>query len=218
VKVAVIVPTLGRPERVGPVTDDILAASKGHDVTVVFVAEAHDAVTIEAVTQHPTAELVINTRRPSYAGAVNSALHETTEPWVFCAADDLHFHPGWLDALEPLTKAFKVLGTNDLGNPEVLAAEHATHYLVERTYALTAVVDQPGSLLYEGYVHNYTDKELVETAKARGVFTPCLDSIVEHNHWLWNKAPLDDTYDKGRQSEPDDRRRHEARVRLWAGA
>jgi hypothetical protein len=216
-RVGVIVPTLGRPHRVAPLADDIAAASDGHDVTVHFVAEAHDAATIQAVSEHPTANLIVNRRTANYAGAINTAVADTDEPWLFAGADDLHFHPGWLDALEPLLDDWEVLGTNDLANPEVLAGQHATHYLISRSYARHAVIDQPGLMMHEGYTHNWVDRELVGTAKHRNVFVPVLDSVVEHLHWCWGKAGMDGTYAKGRDSELDDRKLYASRQHLWGG-
>lgn len=215
-RVAVIVPTLGRPHRVGPLVDDVLAASDGHDVTVVFVAEAHDQATIDAVAADPRAWLVINERSPSYAGAVNTAVGHLDQPWLFAAADDLHWHPGWLDAAELHADSHDVIGTNDLANPEVLAGEHATHYLVRLSYALRGCVDGD-AMFHEGYTHNWVDREFIGTAKHRGVFTPCLASVVEHVHWVWGKADMDATYAKGRDSESADRDRYRQRRHLWAG-
>jgi hypothetical protein len=37
-------------------------------------------------------------------------------------------------------------------------------------------------LIAECYWHWYSDKELIELAKARGVFAPCLESRVVHHH------------------------------------
>jgi len=218
VRVAVIVPTLGRPHVVDRVAADVLAASEGHEVTVYFVAELHDADTLRAVEEHPTARLIVNKRAGNYAGAINTAVEETDEPYLFAGADDLHFVPGWLDPISDLIDDYGLVGTNDLANPDVLAGRHATHYMVRRDYAVTACVDAPGQLLFEGYLHNYTDTEVVETAKSRGEFVPCLDAIVEHLHWCWGKANLDPTYEKGRTTAAIDHGVYTTRRLLWTGA
>jgi hypothetical protein len=216
-RIAVLIPTLGRPERIGPVVDNVVETSDGHDVNVYFVCEAGDVESVLAVAKHPTARLVINVRSASYAGAINSALHKTGEPFLFVGADDLRFHPGWVDPLVSLAESHGVVGTNDLGNPEVAAGEHATHFLVRRDYAVTGCVDEPGVMLHEGYSHNWCDREFVGTAKHRGQFAPCLESLVEHVHWAWGKASLDPTYDKGRAGEPADRGTYTARQHMWGG-
>lgn len=213
--VAVIVPTLWRPHRVAPIVENVEATAA--DAVVYFVAEPTDPATIEAVEEHPTARLVVNDRTANYAGAVNAAIAATDEPLLFVGADDLRFHPCWLEPLLELIDRFGVVGTNDLGNPEVAAGEHATHFLVRRDYAVTGCVDAPGQLFHEGYSHNWVDREAVGTAKHRGEFAPCLKSVVEHIHPAWGKAPFDDTYSKGVRTEPGDADLYRARQHLWGG-
>lgn len=213
-RVAVLIPTLGRPERVATMWTDVLAASP-EGVHCYFIAERGDDATITAVAEHPFARLIINNRAASYAGAINTGLAKTDEPVLFCGADDLHFHPGWLEAALPLLADYGLVGTNDLANPDVLAGRHATHYLVRRDYAIRGCVDAPGCLLHEGYTHNYTDTEAVQTAMARNQFVACLESVVEHNHWVWGKAQIDPTYAKGRDSCAADDARFRARQHLW---
>jgi hypothetical protein len=70
-------------------------------------------------------------------------------------------------------------------------------------------------LLHEGYVHNWCDTEVIATATARGQFGMRLDSIVEHQHWVWGLAELDATYVKGRDSEAADAIRFRERRHLW---
>jgi hypothetical protein len=110
-----------------------------------------------------------------------------------------------------------VFGTNDLGNPDVLNGSHATHYLIRRSYADNpgACVSGPQSVLWEGYQHNFTDTELIETAKSRGVFVPVLDSVVEHLHPAWHKAAWDSTYEKMLAGNSADGREFQARCHLW---
>jgi hypothetical protein len=45
-----------------------------------------------------------------------------------------------------------------------------------------ASLEGPGILCPEAYFHFFTDKEMIQLAKARGVFTPCLRSVVIHHH------------------------------------
>lgn len=215
-RVAVIVPTLHRPHVVDRVAADVAAASAGHDVNVYFVAELHDTDTIRAVAEHPTARLIVNNRCASYAGAVNTAIAKTDEPYLFIGADDLHFHPGWLEPLAAFAGDYGLVGTNDGANPEVLAGHHATHYLVRRDYAEAGCVDGP-EFLHEGYTHNWVDREAVGTAKHRRQFALALDSMVEHLHWCWGKADMDGTYAKGRDSELADRQLYQSRQHLWGG-
>ncbi len=94
-------------------------------------------------------------------------------------------------ALAQMRDPVQVVGTNDLLNTDVLQGTHATHYLIDRRY-----IDQaggvpgapPGIVLFEGYGHNFTDTEFIAVARARGVFAPCLASVVEHVHFFAGKA------------------------------
>lgn len=119
----------------------------------------------------------------SYAEAINSLPGD--EPMIFTAADDLVFHDGWYRAaLSKMRDGIEVVGTNDLHNPYVLGGLHSTHSLIRRSAIEERgmVIDAgPGSVLYP-YTHQYTDSEMVETARCRGVFAPCLEAVVEHDH------------------------------------
>jgi hypothetical protein len=82
-----------------------------------------------------------------------------------------------------------VIGTNDsepgrVRNPKVAAGVHADHFFVRRSYVEEqgGSLEGPGILAPEAYFHFYTDVEIVQLAKARGVFSPCLDSRVIHHH------------------------------------
>jgi hypothetical protein len=124
----------------------------------------------------------------TYAQKMNRALEDSSAPWVLLAGDDVRFHPGWLDAARPLSRRYDVIGTNDTAgkvkNPKVASGGHADHYFVRRRYIdeVGASLEGPGSLVPECYRHWYTDMEVVGLAKARGVFSPCLASVVEHLH------------------------------------
>lgn len=211
--VAVIVPTI-RAASVERVTTDLYATVSGDEARLVFVAESDDTAVHEAVRaagQH----LVLNQRTRNYAGAVNTALAETTEPYLFIGSDDLHFHRGWLPPLLDSAQEHGLVGTNDLHNPDVLAGLHATHYLATRWYAIAGCVDAPGCLLHEGYVHNYTDTEVVQTAQARGQFAHRADSVVEHLHPNYGLAAVDQAYEKSLTTSHLDAVRFAARRHLW---
>jgi hypothetical protein len=212
-KVAVLVPTLGRPDNIVRVRDDLHGSADWRAVSLYFVIEPDDHASLAEAELY--GNVIFNSRSPSYAGAINSAVLATNEPLIFMGADDLHFREGWLPPLLALAETFGLVGTNDLHNPDVLAGSHSTHSLITREYALTACIDAPGVPLHEGYVHNYVDTEVVATAKSRGEFTPCLDSVVEHVHWIWGMAPLDATYAKGRESESRDAGVYQERRALW---
>lgn len=62
---------------------------------------------------------------------------------------------------------------------------------------------------------DYTDAELIETAKARGVFAPCLKSVVEHIHPEFGGRDPDDTWNKTRRAVQQDYEIFCSRRHLW---
>lgn len=198
-EVAVVVPVLRRPQNAAPFMRS-LRASTGL-ATVYAVADRDDAETGAAWAAAGAKVLLVDfDHLGTFPEKVNVGYAGTTEPWLFLAGDDVQFHPGWLDwAQHTAGDRFHVVGTNDLGNPRVLAGEHATHLLVRRKYVagMGASWDGPGVVAHEGYRHWAVDDEIVTTAKARGVWTPCLDAVVEHLHPYLNKGEMDEVYKLG---------------------
>jgi hypothetical protein len=206
---AILIPTYGRTDRLQAVVDDALAGTPGANVYLIM--EPHEAVSVDgAIT------ITRDEGYGTYAHAINDGYEITDELLVFAAADDLHFELGWYEhARDMLHGGIQVAGTNDLHNPEVLAGEHATHYLVQRAYLDMVGGDAlagPGTFLTTAYTHNWVDKEFVQTAQLRGVFAPCLDAIVEHRHVAWGLAGMDATYDKSFAQEPLDRAVYDQRM------
>lgn len=198
--VAILIPTYRRVDRL----PEVVANAQHPDAHVYLLMEPDEATDVEgAIT------LTRDEGFGTYAAAINYGYRHTDAPLIFAAADDLNFHDGWLEAAVAHVKDYAVIGTNDLGNPDVLEGNHATHYLVARNYLddVGGVYDEgPGSFLFCGYDHNWTDTEFIETAKHRGVWTPCLESVVEHQHPAWGKAATDSTYEKSFRHESDDAR------------
>lgn len=211
--VSILVPVLGRPHRVRPLVESIRAATpQPHEI--LFLADPGDRPTQDAVALVGGCRLL--SPGGSYAHKINAGVRATDTPFVLLAADDLVFHPGWLDAaIALMSDQVGVVGTQDLGNRRVIAGEHATHSLVARWYAQLGSIDDPTVLLHEGYGHNFVDDELVATAKKRGAWAFAHDSVVEHHHPNWGKAQPDEIYAKGQAMFRRDRRTHFRRRRLW---
>jgi len=224
--ISIIVPSYGRPERVASVVSNIRDSMNGYAPgyeTLVVVEEDQLPAYTEALEGgwHSLSLLVVNELSKNYAGAVNTAVKYARGDLYMIAADDLTFHTGWamyatrnMNALPSI----KVVGTNDLLNDFVLQGYHATHYLVAADYIwdIGGVVDEaPGQVLHEGYTHNFVDTEFIGTAKARAVFVPCLEAVVEHNHFTAGKSDKDSTYDKGYANLQEDADLYYARRHLW---
>lgn len=223
---AVIVPVLNRPQNAQPLVDSFEAS--GADATLTFVVSSGDvsqwAVCFDLSTRSFDAVTMLTVSRESgpgdYAYKIQCGYDGTTEQLVLLAADDLIFHPGWLEAVERIADEYDcgVIGTNDQANPLVKRGLHSTHPVVRRCYIDThgGVVGEPGIVYHQGYDHQWVDCELVETAKARGCYAHAHDAIVEHRHPLYDrKVASDATYKKGQAKGSEDRRLYESRKHLW---
>lgn len=215
--VAIIVPVLKRPHRVAPLMENVAAVTQ-RPYRLLFVATDSDSAEIAAL-KAAGADFVTINAPGTYARKINLGARETTEPLVFSAADDVVFHPGWLEAATAqLVNGIEVVGTNDLGNPRTMSGAHSTHSLFTRRYIdQGGVIDgPPGTVLHEGYPHEYCDDEFIGTAKARGVYAHAFDSHVEHLHYLWGKGTDDATYQLGRSRTVVGKHLFRRRKRLWA--
>lgn len=207
----VLVPVLRRPHRVVP-----LLESLGDSACALFIASPDDHEE-QAAIRRAGADMIVLEQPPrhgDYARKINAGYRQSTEEWLFLGADDLSFHDGWLGAA--MAEQTRVVGTNDLGNPRVIAGGHATHSLVHRSYVdQFGTIDEPGKLLHEGYPHEFVDDEFVATAKLRGEWSFAAESVVEHLHPSWGKAPMDSLYARQRQRMRAGRKVFERRSHLW---
>jgi hypothetical protein len=180
--VAVIVPAM-RAENLERLRTSFDATNDGSARLVVVTDDRHGPVT-------------------TFAQKVNRGFAESTEPWVLLVGDDVEFRPGWIEEARKVSADVDVIGTNDTSgavkNPDVAAGRHADHFFVRRAYVESegGCLDGPGVLAPEVYGHWFVDKEMIGLARARGVFIPCLDSIVEHHH------PGYDGREDRRQADP----------------
>lgn len=211
----ILVPMLGRPHRVAPLLESIRETC---DARVLFCLTPGDAAVLRAV-EAAGGQCIMVAQKPAgdYARKINQGYQFTTQPHIFCGADDLRFHPGWYEAaVAEMRDGIGVVGTNDLGSPRVIAGEHSTHSLVARWYAdQFGTIDQPGEIMHEGYQHEWVDDELVGTAMARGAWAFASGSKVEHLHPNWGKAPSDRQYAQQRTRMRQGATLYRKRRRLW---
>lgn len=206
----IFIPTFGRGGKLNDYYDHI--KQNTGECRVVYIVEDED----NASKQAKCDELVINKRSKTYAGAINSAWDQLQSDIFFCGADDLNFRSGWdTIGLSKMVSPFMVVGTNDVHNMEVVAGEHATHYFINGEYIKAGQSIDGEPVLPECYSHNYTDREFIGIAKNNGVFTPCLESVVEHLHFTFHLSRLDDTYKKTRVHVNEDGRLYEQRRDKW---
>lgn len=207
--VAIIIPVLARPHRARPALESALAATP--DARVLFVCDPGDHEEREAVFAAGGDALLVD---GGYARKVNVACRVTAEPFVFAAADDLHFRQGWFDrARAAIRGQVQVVGVNDMMRRR--RRQHATHFLMTREYVGLSTLDGGAGPMCEAYAHSFVDDELIATAKHRGVYAYEPAAVVEHQHWMNRRAPDDETYRKGRVDFDADRALFEQRSRLW---
>ncbi len=217
-RVDVLVPVKGRPQNAAPFMES-LRASTGM-ARVWALTNDDDDDTAEAWAEAGAEVLDIGEwAEGDFARKMNAGFKATGAPWIFMVGDDVTFHPGWLDHAQHVGNLQKVgvVGTNDLGNPQVQAGNHATHMLIRRSYVdeVGASFDGPGIVCHDGYRHNYVDDEIVMAAKTRGQWAMALGSFVEHLHPLWEKGENDATYELGSLSEQADAKLWKQRFRQY---
>lgn len=161
------------------------------DVIVPLMREANRKRFEESLwaTAPATVRLIVGEEGKTYAQNVNACVRKSSADWVLVVGDDCEFTPGWFEAAQSLTDRFDVVGTNDSGpgrtrNPAVANGSHADHFLIRRSYIDDegSTLDGPGVAISEVYRHWYSDKEVIELAKARGVYGHAHDCRVIHHH------------------------------------
>lgn len=209
--VDVIVPVLGRPQRAHPFMRSIRRTVSEDAGRVLALYSPWDAETGRAWRKAGAQVALCESAPGSFSQKGNDGYRRcglsAPAPWLLFVGDDVEFHDGWLQAALTVAEATgaDVVGTNDLGERD--DAENAVHPLIRRSYIdeRGASWDGPGVVFHEGYRHHFTDAELSHVSRERDVWAAAPDAVVEHLHWRWEKAPLDETYEVGRRDLASDR-------------
>jgi hypothetical protein len=219
-RVLVLTPVLGRPERAAPVAASIRASDDRAEP--LFLCSPGDDDEIAACRDSGWTIVVPWECGPAdYGRKMNRGVELARSygfDWAFLGADDLVFHPGWLDQCLRVWERTGacVVGTNDMGNQRVISGRHSTHTLVHVDYLDCGTIDEAGKILHEGYGHSFCDDEFVQTAQMRGTYVHAGEAFVEHQHPNWGKGEDDATYRKGMSSFDADRRLYERRKQMFA--
>jgi len=197
----VLIPVLDRPQNVQPLADSFERGESGG--ALMFLVNGSDTAEIAALKAAQTLYMVVPEDYATWPEKIEWAwLNLYLPEWVLLGADDLDFHPGWWEVTQPFRDAniFQVIGTNDLGNARVMSGEHTCHPLVHRDFVGLDGI----SPVHTGYFHWKVDDELVATAKAKGVWSFCTWSVIEHLHPYWGKSEWDATYALGESRAAED--------------
>jgi glycosyltransferase involved in cell wall biosynthesis len=220
-----VIPTLWRADRLEGLVANI------HDTTthkhrIIFVCEHDDTDTVIEVRRLKALDrsvvFVRNIRASNCCGAFNSGHAHVRAPYWFAAGDDLLFHAQWdepcMSTMLDEELGAKIVGTRDLYNINVEQGWTATHFLVDTEYSRDFGLtfdEEPGVVAHEGYGHDFFDTEACHVATTRGVFQPCLASIVEHQHWCFGRANVDETYQRSQDMCKGDPEVFAARKEAW---
>jgi hypothetical protein len=187
--VAVLCPIRGRTKHITPLIESFKRYTDDGEASLCFIIEPDDDESMRLIGWEDENIYWVDSDGLTCAEKWNDGYAETEESWVLCIGDDVRFHAGWLDAARKLSGEYDVIGTNDslpgrVRNPKVANGSHSDHTFFRRAYVEEhgACLDGPGVLAPEAYAHWFTDVEMVRLSKARGVFTPCLDCVIEHLH------------------------------------
>jgi glycosyltransferase involved in cell wall biosynthesis len=216
-EISIIVPVRERAHNVAPLIESLQASTDRAEL--VFVADADDTAQLWALERH-NADVILNwdRDRKTFPVKANLGYRLTDSPWIMLCGDDVHFHPGWVEASIDLYPDAGLISTNDLGNSRVRRGEHAVHPIFRRTWVETngASWDGADTLCHEGYGHCFVDDEWSTVAKQAGAFVYAPDAIVEHLHPVWGKAKQDRIYRIAQQQMDIDRIRFQRRRRAYA--
>ena len=217
----VLVPVLGRPQNVQPLIEAFKATTAAYQIHFLCTWGDEEQITacmeVDALTH-----ICCEPGRSEYPQKMNVGYALTDRPFLLLAADDLSPEPGWdTEALKVAEETGAgVIGTNDMANGYVMAGIFSTHSLVRRRYVteMGASLDGPGTLIHEGYDHNFSDRELCGLAQARGEWAFAKNARILHRHPLWKSAPWDKTYRKGLATFHEDQALFLSRASEWGYA
>jgi GT2 family glycosyltransferase len=188
-KVSVIIPSTGRPEKLVECIRQLLTVSP--DVEVICVIE-HDQESLKQMKESGLNVKVLYHEELSgpvncwNAGAVNSS----GDAFVL-GADDMWFHEGWL---EEALIALETIGGSGLVGFNALKENRKDFddcYLVTKDFCKE---EFGGVFIVPWYRHFGLDVEACRHAALHGKYVYAEKAIVEHKHWSFGKSKYDDTY------------------------
>ena len=215
----VFIPTLWRAQNLEPVLASL--EENTSDYLPLVICQAGDEPTISEARRLGVRFVVADQGNPATAvQKVNLGYRHSWAPFFFIGSDDIRFTPGWLDeAFKLMVDPISVVGINDDVPAHRHGGELPGHVLVRRSYIdeESGVADLPGTVLYEGYRHYYSDLEFWQTAMWRGRFASAFDSHIVHHHPNSGTAETDETYKWSRSFMSADRQLYMQRRHVWEG-
>jgi len=219
----VVCPVLGRPANAQPFVDSLFDSTTV-PFTLTFMCSPGDEPEIDACIATNENVYVVEWQ-PGPGDASRKWNYGYTlgdNPFVFTAADDITFTPGWdIEVLKVAERTGAgMVGTNDDANPLVKRGRHSTHSLFSRAYIDTVggtFFDGPGIVYHESYSHQFIDTESVKAAMDRGQWAFAHNSVVAHHHPIYDRTvAMDDTYRRALGDASADKRLYVQRLKEWS--
>lgn len=197
-KVAILIPTLGRAHVLEQLIENIADTTPGGRYLTIFVIDHDDTDTCSELHRLNAWWVFKDGTYPVKTNAGYAASQHL--PLILPTADDVVFHNGWYEAAIEVfqDERVQVVGTRDL-TPVTDSGQHSTMPIVRRSYieGPGAVWGEPGKVFHEGYHHGWVETELWQLACHRGVARFVPGSVIEHCHPDWGTRPRDATDEKG---------------------
>ena len=201
-KLALLCPLYTRVESLGRLAEELEQTVPGAEL---YLRCVKGVTPLFPITSNMVLRYSDTTR---YAEGINELARMAVEDgceWLGVMADDLKLHEGWWEEAMKVhaeTGAL-VIGLQDCHNPRVIAGQHATHFLVHRTFLQVGSFDGPGTIMSTSYHHSFVDDELRTTALHYGIYAMAMESRVEHLHPVWGFGEWDETYERGAGTDMD---------------
>lgn len=209
--ISIVVPTYHRIKNIDSTFSDL--KDLGHKIF--FVCHESDKESLKHLSNLPV-EVIIDTQEPSGVNATNAGYWHSTGDWVVIGQDDFKWHEGWLDeAIKTRDETgAMVIGLNDGYKGR---NEHSVGWLVNRDYVEknSLSIGHDNVIFNPDYKKNYSDNELNDTAKFRGVWAYSMGALCEHMHPTFNKATSDLTYETLDKYFVDDQKLYDSRKHLF---
>jgi GT2 family glycosyltransferase len=205
--ISFLLATTGRPSMAQRCVQGIRDTTRGHDIEIIAAVD-NDPDTRGLLGRHVD-RLLYSGEYRGCSQAWNDALVASTGDLLVLAADDLVWHPGWLDAalatMNEFPEGWGLVGFND-GH---MGAELSTHYLMSRRLVRDVF---GGRVAWDCYRHSFNDVEANERAKRAGRYAWCEAAHVTHEHWLFGQRAQDPTDQRSLPQHPDSQRAYEQRA------
>ena len=198
--ISIIIPTLNRPYQLINSLVKLEATTEGIPIEIVVIVDEGDEITLENVKtfcewsitarKNITHILQVVKGSPSPVEKWNSGAMRSSGEWLVLGADDLDWSPGWLrKSLDTSNKGFLALRDFNLSEKNF-----EPHYMATREWLKEF---NGGVLTIPWYMHWGCDLEIARRAQRAGHYVVSA-AILPHEHYLWNLAPNDTTYEKAK--------------------